>query len=79
MKISVDFIQKRRSGATPWVISNTFGQTPQKTPSAESLTLPYALSTFYNTTDTETERPSTHEWIMKIWFLYTIEFSSAIN
>ena len=37
-------------------------------------------STVYNSQDTETPKcPLTDEWIKKMWYIYTIEYYSAIK
>ena len=37
-------------------------------------------STIYNSEDIETPRcPSTDEWIKKLWYIYTMEYYSAIK
>ena len=37
-------------------------------------------STIYNSQDVETSKcPSTDEWIKKMWYIYTMEYYSAIE
>ena len=36
--------------------------------------------TIHNSQDVETTKcPSTHEWIKKMWYIYTMEYYSAIK
>ena len=36
-------------------------------------------STIYSSQDIETTCPSTDEWIKKMWYIYTMEYYSAIK
>ena len=36
-------------------------------------------STIYNSYDMEAKCPSTEEWMKKIWYIYTMEYYSAIK
>ena len=36
-------------------------------------------SSIYNRTQTQPKRPSTDEWIKKMWHIYTMEYYSAIK
>ena len=37
------------------------------------------LSTIYNSQDMEATCPSADEWIRKLWYIYTMEYYSAIK
>ena len=36
-------------------------------------------SSFYNSQDMEPKCPSTEEWIKKMWYIFTVEYYSAIK
>ena len=73
------FLKKTKNRTTIWSCNSTSGHILGENHNSKRYMHPSVhCSTIYNRQDI-IDYPSTDEWIKKIWFLYTMEYYSAIK
>ena len=80
LEVNMVVFQKTGNSSTPRSNCRIPGHVPKRCPSEpQGLFLNYAQGNFICNSQKQPRCPSTEEWIKKMWFIYTMEYYSAMK